>query len=215
MPEDPRTTLLLKMYDQMFNDIDRHILVVWQSVGTLVGAFAIMALTWKGVLSLDVSSSLILAICGWLFAHTLDAAYWYNRNLVIIANIERQFLNRSDLKEIHYYWGKHRPKNKMITHLRIQFFLGIGIALIIGIHHFSVRVSPGFSAPFENFQLERSLPYIVALVATILVWKLRRMRQDSYEEFLKNSPGRDIDTLGTEYGVGHGHDKTNQSTPTS
>jgi hypothetical protein len=39
---------------------------------------------------------------------TSSRSYWYNRNLVIIANIERQFLGR---KEIHYYFGKHRKKS--------------------------------------------------------------------------------------------------------
>lgn len=42
-----REDLLLKMYDQMFNDINRHIMVVWQSVGVLVGAFAVFALVEK------------------------------------------------------------------------------------------------------------------------------------------------------------------------
>ena len=53
-------------------------------------------------------------------ANLIDSSYWYNRNLVIIANIERQFLELKDLKEIHYYFGAHRPKNKMITHLKVQ-----------------------------------------------------------------------------------------------
>ena len=117
MAEDPRERLLLQMYDQMFNDINRHIMVVWQSVGVLVGAFAIFALTEKQVVTVDVAASLIVLIAGWSLAHLYDAAYWYNRNLVIIANIERQFLRQSDLRDIHYYFGAHRPTNLMITHL--------------------------------------------------------------------------------------------------
>ena len=45
--EDDRKEFLLKMYDQMFNDINTHILVVWQSVGVVVGAFAVFALARK------------------------------------------------------------------------------------------------------------------------------------------------------------------------
>jgi hypothetical protein len=123
-----REELLLKMYDQMFNDINRHIMVVWQSVGVVVGAFAIFSLVEKNVVSLDIAVSVVLLLCAWLHAHLLDAAYWYNRNLVIIANIERQFLKREDLKNIHYYFGAHRPKNKMIEHLRIQVALGNGLS---------------------------------------------------------------------------------------
>ena len=50
-----RDELLLKMYDQMFNQINTHILVVWQSVGVLVGAFAILALTEKQFISMNVA----------------------------------------------------------------------------------------------------------------------------------------------------------------
>ena len=38
--EQNRKEFLLHMYDQMFNDINRHIMVIWQSVGVLVAAFA-------------------------------------------------------------------------------------------------------------------------------------------------------------------------------
>src|SRR5690554_1590058 len=131
-----REEFLLKMYDQMFNDINRHIMVVWQSIGVLVGAFAIFALVEKNVISLDIATSIILLLSAWLVAHLFDAAYWYNRNLAVIANIERQFLLKSDLKEIHYYFGSHRQKNKMIEHLRIQLSLGAALAGLVLLYHF-------------------------------------------------------------------------------
>ncbi len=105
-----RDEFLLHMYDQMFNDINTHILVVWQSVGVLVGAFAIFALTEKQIITLDIAAALIVLLAAWLIGHIYDASYWYNRNLVIIANIERQFLAAADLKEVHYYFGKHRKR---------------------------------------------------------------------------------------------------------
>jgi hypothetical protein len=107
-PEKPRRDFLLAMYGQLMNDINRHIVVVWQSVGVLFGAFAVFALVEKKIVSLDIATSLILLLCAWVVAHVYDAGYWYNRNLVIIANIERQFLRPSDLREIHYYFGRHR-----------------------------------------------------------------------------------------------------------
>src|SRR6266511_2529460 len=98
-----RYELLLRMYDQMFSDINRHIQIVWQSVGVLASTFGILvgilALFEKQVpiglanALLDVATALIMLIVGWLLAHVYDASYWYNRNLVIIANIERQFLS--------------------------------------------------------------------------------------------------------------------------
>ena len=158
---DERKEFLVQMYNQMFNDINRHIMVVWQSIGVLIGAFAIFALVEKNIVSLDVAVALIVLLTAWLVAHLLDASYWYNRNLVIIANIERQFLTKDDLQKIHYYFGAHRPKNRMITHLKIQVALGAGLAVLVIGYHASIRVIPGLSSPLTAFELSRCLPYLL------------------------------------------------------
>jgi len=199
-----RNKLLLKMYDQLFNDINRHITVVWQSVGVLIGAFAIFALTEKQIVSIDVATSLIIIIAGWLLAHLFDAGYWYNRNLVIIANIEKQFLLQNDLKNIHYYFGKHRKRNKMIKHLRIQFWLGIGVMIVVLSSHFIDRIVTGFSQPLSNFELKRSLPYLCLTVVIILLVRFKIGRNKRYNKFLQNSPGTIIDTNSIDYTLGHG-----------
>ena len=200
-----REELLLKMYDQMFSDINRHIMVVWQSISVLVGAFAIFALVEKQVISLDIAASIVLLLCAWLLAHLFDAAYWYNRNLVIIANIERQFLTEDDLRNIHYYFGKHRPKNKMIEHLRIQQALGLGLSGLVLMYHFLDRVVPALYAPSSNFDPIRTMPYILVVVAVLYLRRLWGKIEEKYEEFLKNSPGITVDTEDISYGVGHGH----------
>lgn len=203
-----REELLLKMYDQMFNDINRHIMVVWQSIGVLVGAFAIFALVEKKVVSLDIAASIVLLLSAWLFAHSIDASYWYNRNLVIIANIERQFLEKEDLKAIHYYFGAHRPNNKMIEHLRIQVALGGGLGGIVLVYHFIERVLPGIDAPWSNFDPLRSLPYLIVIAALIYLFRLKNRTKIKYQEFIDNSPGIEVDTIDINYGIGHGHDKS-------
>jgi len=203
-----REEMLLKMYDQMFNDINRHILVVWQSIGVLVGAFAIFALVEKKIVTLDIAASIVLLLSAWLVAHLFDAAYWYNRNLVIIANIERQFLKTDDLKNIHYYFGSHRQKNKMIEHLRIQMALGIGLGGIVLVYHFIERIFPNFPAPMSNFDPIRGLPYILIIIAFIYLFWLKQHCKKKYEEFIKNSPGIDVDTTNINYGVGHAHDES-------
>jgi hypothetical protein len=205
MPSEKRAELLLHMYDQMFNDIDTHILVVWQSIATLIAGFAVLALTEKNVISIDLAIALLVLVCAWQIAHLYDAGYWYNRNLAIIANIEKLFLTSADLKDVHYYFGSHRPMNPMITHLRIQYFLGMGIAILVMAFHFLTRVWPGFGEPMNDFEPTRTLPYAVALVGIYYLWKLRNQRNKSYAEFLKNSPGIKVDTKGIEYGVGHGY----------
>jgi hypothetical protein len=200
---DDRKEFLIKMYDQMFNDINTHILVVWQSVGVVVGAFAVFSLVEKNIIPTDFACSLMILLCAWLIAHLYDASYWYNRNLVIIANIERQFLKKSDLSEVQYYFGKHRSKSAMLTHLRIQYGLGVAIAGMFLTYHFSLRVWPGLIAPASHFEFTRSLPYLFAVTAIFGLWVLRRNRIASYQEFLRNSPGLDLNTKGIDYGIGH------------
>jgi hypothetical protein len=191
------------MYDQMFNDINTHILVVWQSVGVVVGAFAVFALAEKNIIPIDYACSLMIILCAWLLANLYDSSYWYNRNLVIIANIERQFLLASDLTAIQYYFGKHRKKSAMLTHLKIQYSLGLGIGLLFVLYHFATRVLPGIHSPLRNFEFSRSLPYLFVLLSVWLLWILRKNRLESYREFLNNSPGVAVDTTGIAYGVGH------------
>lgn len=201
---DRRDQLLLKMYDQMFSDINRHILVVWQSVGVLVGAFAIFALTEKRIITIDVATALVVLLAAWLVAHLYDAAYWYNRNLTIIANIERQFLVKDDLKLVHYYFGKHRPNNPMLTHLKIQYALAVGLVAIVLGWHFLAQVVPGFGAPWATFDPLRAVPYATTIAAVGYLARLRRQRNKSYTEFVTNSPGMNVDVAGIQYGVGHG-----------
>lgn len=198
-----RADLLLKMYDQMFNDINRHILTVWQTIGTLGGAVALLGLVEKRVMSMDMAVSLIVLVAAWSMSHAYDSAYWYNRNLIIIANIERQFLLRSDLHDIHYYFGAHRKTNKMLTHLRIQYLFAVAVGGVAVLYHFFVQVTPGLSEPLSHLQPARSLPYAAATSATCwLVW-LRKQRTTSYKEMLKNSPGTSIDNTGIAFGTGH------------
>ncbi len=206
-PDDPKTRrsdFLLKMYDQMLADINRHIMVVWQSVGTLVGAIAVFALVEKQVLSSDFASAFMVVIAAWLIGHVYEGAYWYNRNLAIVANIERQFLHASDLRAIHYYFGRHRRVNSLLDQLKLQYFLAIGVAFLFLLYHFTQRVLPGFTAPFRNFEPLRALPYACVLVVIPLLDKFRRRLNTKYQEFLDRSPGIEVDTTGVNYdGIGH------------
>ena len=68
---EDRKEFLLRMYDQLWNNINRHILVVWQSVGVLVGTFAIFSLVEKKIISIDIASTLIILISSWLIALSL------------------------------------------------------------------------------------------------------------------------------------------------
>lgn len=204
---DDRRTFLLEMYRQMFADINRHMTVVWQSVSVVIGAFAVFALVEKAIIPLDIASSLVVMLCAWLYAHMLDAGYWYNRNLVIIANIEKQFLIESDLRDIQYYFGAHRSKkNKMISQLRIQAFLGIGIAALVILSHFIDRVWPGIGSDMSHLELSRGLPYLTLVGSVGFCAWFWNDRRNSYVTFVTNSPGIAINVQGIVFGPGHSID---------
>lgn len=201
---DERQEFLLEMYRQMFADINRHMTVVWQAVSVVVGAFAILALVEKNIVPVDIAVSLIVVLCTWMYAHMLDGGYWYNRNLAIISNIERQFLVPADLKNIQYYFGRHRSrKNRMISYFRVQAGLATAIATLVLLFHFVTRVLPGRGSPWSDFDASRALPYVSALGAVIVCYVFAKDRQKSYENFIDNSPGLTIDTSSVAYGAGH------------
>lgn len=185
---DRRDEFLQVMYGKMWDNINRHLTVVWEASTVIAGAVALFALTEKGVLSLDVTSTLIVMIAGWAVLHAYDANSWYNRNLAIIANIERVFLQHDDDKNIHYFFRRHR-KLELLEHLRIHAFLGGGFGALTLLYHFSVRVWPGLGTPMRNFEPQRSLPYMAGLLALVAIMIFRRHYVQKHNEFETNSPG--------------------------
>ena len=212
--ETTRQEFLLHMYNQMFNDINRHISVVWQPITVLIGSSALLAAGMRDIVSIDIAVALIIVLVGWLIANLYDSAYWYNRNLAIIANIERQFLRQTDLIHIHYYFGIHRSKKSVMTHIRIQWWFGLIIGGLVLLYHIFTEVLKTClftSNPTVPLRLELSLPYIALIVIFIFTLLFRINRIRSYEAFIKNSPGIEVDTKGIDFGVGHPIDKSPKS----
>jgi hypothetical protein len=188
--EKYRVEFLLRLYDQLWNSINVRITGIWQCTGVLAGALVVLSLSEKDIIPMDVGASVIVLLTGWLLWNVQDASFWYNRNLCIVANIEKQMLEKSDARKIHYYMGEHRPQ-KMITHLRIQFYLGVGIGGMFLVYHFLKRVWPGFLIPWADARIDltRALPYMVATFVVGLLRRLKTEHDRKYKEFLENSPG--------------------------
>jgi hypothetical protein len=204
---DRRKDFLIEMYKQMFANINRHILVVWQGIAVLAGAVALFALVERDILTFDLACSLFVLLIGWFVAHVLDASAWFNRNLAIMANVERIFLCDEDLHAVHYYFGKHRPNNRMISHFGIQVAFAIALAILVLGTHLVNRVLAGFSLPITYFDWKRALPYAVLLATLVYLLMFWRKTKRDYLELLQNSPGRAVDTSTVTYASGHGHRK--------
>jgi len=183
---------LLAMYRETWGNINRHILVVWQSVAALLGAFAVLALIEKKVLPIDLACALLVLICAWVGAHVIDSNYWFARNLIIITNIERQFLDMMQGRLIHPYFLKDRPPS-MLDHLYVQACLAGGVlALVIGWHFFT-RVTPGFASPLSNFDPARVLPYLVFIVSAGCLMRLRKKQKKATAWLIRESPGAPVE----------------------
>ena len=198
-----RDHFLIAMYNQLMNDINRHIVVVWQSIATLVAAIAAFSLVKDNIISLDIAVSIVLITCIWMVAHVYDASHWYNRNLVIIANIEKQFLTREDLRNIHFYFGKHRPTGTMISHLKIQWRLGVSVLVLVLIFHIYAVLIP-ICKGTTKFEIFNAAPWIIAIAGCFIWYNIAKSGEKKYAEFLRNSPGIEVDTSGVEYRSGHG-----------
>lgn len=186
---DDRSSFLLKMYDQLWSNINRHILILWQSISVLIGTFTVFYLAEKQIISIDIACGLIILISAWQISHVIDSSHWVDRNLVIITNIEQQFLCHQDLKEIHYYFAKKRSPSMLDT-FKIQLCLGYGIIFIVLLYHSELRIIPGFNSSFDNIELMRGVPYLLFLVTQIFIFKQDKINRKHYDTLLTRSPGR-------------------------
>lgn len=188
-PLNRRDEFLLEMYRQLWNSINRHIILGWQSAGVLVTVFATLSLVEKAVISLDIAITIIILASAWHFLQVIDSSEWYKRNLHIITNIERQFLQASDEQDIHYYFKENNRGDKILDHLKIQLFLGIGLGCIVLVYHFSARVWGGIGAPLNRIEIQRALPYLVTVFAAIYCYLYKKRRDKTYIKLVTQSPG--------------------------
>jgi hypothetical protein len=145
----------------------------------------------KNVFPVDFVAALVVIISFWQLAHVFDASYWVNRNLLIIRNIEGQFLGRDDLQRTHYYFLRQRD-NKLIEHFRIQFALGIVVAILTLLYHGQKQ---GLPTHFRTIaEAAKALPYAAFAVGVISAFVVRGIHSRSYARLRKASPGPTIAT---------------------
>lgn len=191
MPEAERKEFLLSIYNQMWSNINRHILLTWQPVALIFTVIGLFALAGNNIVNYAIIISIVILFCGWYLAHIIDSSHWFNRNIVIISNIEKQFLMDSDEKEVHFYFKRiHKQKEKMIDHFKIQFSLGIGI-IIISILLYLTKISWKIHLSTPSISsIINGLPFIFLLIITCLLWKQYKNNFDKYNELISKSPGK-------------------------
>ncbi|CZG23927.1 TPA: hypothetical protein JF904_000564 [Legionella pneumophila] len=204
-----RNEFLINMYNQMFNDINRHITLTWQPLITILSAISIIFLQDKLIIPPFLAVSFLFIIISWFIAHIIDAGSWYNRNLVIISNIERQFLDEEDKKLIHCYIADHRKKNKLISHLKINAYLGWTLYILVCGYYIFWKLLPLISTYYCQKKimltiesLSDFLPLVILILSLYALYRFKTKEDDKYEEFKEKSPGKKIE--GEKFKYGHG-----------
>jgi hypothetical protein len=182
-----RLDFLATMYKTMWDNINRHVTVMWQSVAVLASAFAASFFLKGGILegrgpAVDVIASLVVVACMWVIAHAYDAGLWCNRNLQIIGNIERELLDPADAVRIHPFVGGRR-KNELLGYFQIQVVLAVSLAGFAMVGHFHSRVRDQLS-PDNPIDPIKILPYAVLVAGAGWVWWVRRSTRRSFDRFV-------------------------------
>lgn len=153
----------------------------------LIAAITAFALIKDNLFSLDMAASVALISCIWLLAHVYDASFWYNRNIVIIANIEQQFLRQDDGGEMKSFFSENQPKGVYMSHC-IQRALGISVAVLVLGFQFYETILP-ILLKQSKFEIFNAAPWIIAACGG-LIWAIKaHSNVKKYNEFIKNSSG--------------------------
>lgn len=198
-----RSEFLLAMYKAMWDNINRHITVLWQAVAVLGATFGVAffagrdTATWQQSPVFDLAAGLMIALSCWLVAHAIDASRWFNRNIQIIANIERSLSHLLRIAEYPhpYMTPSLRRGSPMPAHMRIQVALAALLALTAFVAHAIVRVAPVLRIDTEcPFPFTRALPTLSLFASLILAKHLHsraKMKHEQFEESLNEltAPG--------------------------
>lgn len=190
---DRRDNFLLEMYNQMWGNINRHIVVVWKSATLLASSLALVGVAEKELIDRNACYVVMILCVWWFISHTIDSNLWFRRNMAIIGNIEKQFLNRNDGENISYYTviphQKFKSKNFFLAdHFLIQVMFAIALSAVLMTFHFSLYVWPTLN---WNSKIDFMLcsPYATFIIATILLVLHWIKNKNSYSTFIEKSPG--------------------------
>ena len=199
---EKRSEFLLAIYKELMADINRHIVVVWQMVGVVGAAVAGLVIAEKQGVPTAYAVILMLLVISWVIEHLHDSNFWYNRNLVMITNIERVFLTPNDVDLIHPYFAAHRKKGSFLTHLLVQRHYALAIAVLVMLYFLAESVLPSLQ-PGSPVDIGK----LVALAAFVfLIFRDRQLlrRYDKkFDDYLKISPGISVPKQ-VDYGRTHG-----------
>lgn len=174
---------LYNVYNQSFNNINRHITIVWQSVSVLVASFVSIIISEKYEIPIYLSYILLSIYITWMIAHLLDSNTWYRRNIHIVTNVERYFLSKKDKKRLHPFFTEHLKPDKIIDTFRIQIYFAYAIWVI------------SFGYVVYKLVEVTNLSYLCAssfftLICIFILYTYHKKNVQNIEQLIKDSPGK-------------------------
>lgn len=181
-----RNDFLLNMYNQAFNNINRHIVIVWQTISILAASFVSILLSEKYDISIWISSILLIVYIVWMISHIIDAEHWFKRNLHIITNIEKNFLKKDDLELIHPYINNDVKHETMIESFRIQIFFACTIWIFILLYLF-------YKASITSSMGLFFIYFCISVILSLILNAYHENNANKIKTLVKNSPGKSLD----------------------
>lgn len=162
---EARRAFLLQMYTECSGHLDRHVSSVWECLAVLAAAVAAVTVDSEKVV-FDFAIAIAASVCVWFAASSIDASSWFNRNITIISNIERLFLERGDATLVHRYFLPPHRAPKMISHFRIHLALACLVGTLLILLHAHLRVLPVLGALSLEYW-SRMLPLVIGSVGLV------------------------------------------------
>jgi len=183
-----RDVFLLEMYKQCSAHLGRHVTAMWQCFAVLAAFAATLRLDVRDE-SFDYAIALSLLLCFWLIASNLDASAWFNRNITIITNIERLFLETADANLVHPFFTRPAKADRIINHFLVQIYFSIAAIFILISIHFLNRILIRGCINLRELSFSATIPYVVSFIAIYLLNAMHRKSIRQQEEVNKSCPG--------------------------
>ncbi len=189
--DQDRKDFLLAMYKELFNNIDRHISLSWQSISIVAAFLTSFILTEKFKVPSFITVFFLIIIITWTIARLIDAEHWYERNIHIISNIEKIFLTEDDdAKNIHYYFTKNRTKKNKLESVLIQSFASTMLWMIaVGYYVWRIPKSIKENLHVFDVNIETGVLMSFSVILAILLYIYRQKNLKSIEKLRTRSPG--------------------------
>jgi len=133
---DKREQFLLHMYNQLWNSITRVEQGLWQFISLYA---AILGLHWAlGKSQPALAAYLTIVASCWGINIAINAGKWFERNRMMVINIERQFMCKDDIKKImplSYHKKEPRKLFTWLDRIHIFVFITIGVLSIYAYWH--------------------------------------------------------------------------------